>query len=188
MRVTCVQVTVANVVTMVIACHCLQSVSMAEGPGPPRKKTKSYNFHPEWEEEFIFTLVKDKCVCMLCHQAQALSKRGNLEQHHNTNHQKFKDSYPPKSTIRAKKVQELKAVLKAQQSLFTKPASQNKAATEASFRVSHLLAKHKKPFTDGDLFKEAMAVTAETVCSNFKNKEDIKAALHAVPLGPATVT
>ena len=111
-----------------------------------------------------------------------------MERHHNTNHQKFKDGYPPKIAIRAKKVQELKVELKAQQSLFSKPTSQSKAATEASFRISHLLAKHKKPFTDGDLFKEAMTVTAETVCSNFKNLEDIIAAFSAVPLGPATGT
>lgn len=108
-----------------------------------RKKAKTYHFHPEWEEEFIFTLVKEKCVCMLCHQTQALSKRGNLERHHNTNHPKFKDSYPPKSAIRAKKNEELKTGLKAQQRCFTKPAVQSKAATEASLRVSHLLAKHK---------------------------------------------
>ncbi|KAL7378660.1 hypothetical protein ABVT39_017000 [Epinephelus coioides] len=158
---------------------------MAEGS---RKKAKTYNFHPEWEEEFLFTLVKDKCVCLLCHQIQALCKRGNLERHHTTNHQKFKDGYPLKSTIRARKVDELKSGLKAQQSLFTKLASQNKAAAEASFRVSHLLAKHKKPFTDGDLVKEAMAITAETVFSDFKNKEEIKTALRSVPLGPATLT
>ena len=133
-------------------------------------------------------MVKDKCVCMLCHQTQALSKRGNLERHHNTNHSKFKDSYPPKSAIRARKIQELKSGLKAQQSLFTKPATQNKAATEASLRISHLLAKHKKPFTDGELIKEAMAITAETVFNDFKNKDDIRTALRGVPLGPATVT
>ncbi|KAL2097960.1 hypothetical protein ACEWY4_007167 [Coilia grayii] len=160
---------------------------MTEGPPPP-KKPKTYIFHQEWEEEFLFTLVKEKCVCLMCHQPQALSKRGNLERHHNTNHPKFKNSFPPKSQIRAKKVQELKAALKAQQSVFTKPTSQNKAATEASFRVSHLLVKHKKPFTDGELYKEAMAVTAKTVCSNFKNSEEINAAFGAVPLGPATVT
>ena len=78
--------------------------------------------------------------------------------------------------------------MKAQQSLFTKPTTQNKAATEASLRISHLLAKHKKPFTDGDLIKEAMAITAETVFNNFKNKNDIRTALRGVPLGPATVT
>ncbi|KAI9520138.1 hypothetical protein NQZ68_021857 [Dissostichus eleginoides] len=43
---------------------------MAEAP---RKKAKTYHFHEEWEEEFI-CLVKDKCVCMLCHQTQALAK------------------------------------------------------------------------------------------------------------------
>lgn len=61
-----------------------------------------------------------------------------------------------------KKVDELKSVLKASAIAFTKPATQNKAATEASFRVSHLLVKHK-PFTNCNLFKEAMAVTTETV-------------------------
>ena len=162
-------------------------MSLAGIAEAPRKKSKTYNFHPEWEEEFLFTMVKDKCVCMLCHQTLALSKRGNLERHHNTNHDKFKDSFPAKSAIRARKVAELKAGLKAQQSLFTKPAAQNKAATEASFRVSHLLSKHKKPFTDGDLFKEAMAITAETVFNGFKNKDDIKTALRSVQLGPNTV-
>lgn len=90
--------------------------------------------------------------------------------------------------IRAKKVNELKSVLKAQQSLFTKSADQNQAATEASFRVSHFLAKNKKPFTDGELFKEAMTITAETIFKDFKNKDEIKNALRSVPLGPASVT
>ncbi|KAG2459918.1 GTD2B protein, partial [Polypterus senegalus] len=157
---------------------------MAEAP---RKKAKTYNFHPEWEQEFLFTLVKEKCVCMLCHQKQALCKRGNLERHHNTNHPKFKDRYPQKSAIRARKVDELRSELKAQQSLFTKSADQNKAVTEASVRVSYFLAKNKKPFTDGELFKEAMAITAETIFKDFKNKDDIKASLRSVPLGPASV-
>ncbi|KAK0154683.1 hypothetical protein N1851_003010 [Merluccius polli] len=94
-------------------------------------------------------MVKDKCVCMLCHQTLALSKRGHLERHHNTNHNAFKDSFPAKSAIHTGKVAELKAGVKA--------------ATEVSFRISHLLAKHKKMFSDGNLFKESMAITAETV-------------------------
>jgi len=124
---------------------------------------------------------------MLCHQTLALSKRRNLERHHNTNHDKFKDSFPAKSAIRAKKVAELKARLKAQQTLFTKPAAQNKAATEASFFISQLLAKQKKPFTDGDLFKVAMAITAEMVFNSFINKDDIKTVHRSVQLGPNIV-
>ena len=75
------------------------------------------------------------------------------------------------------KIEKLKSGLKAQQSVFTKPAAQNKA-TEAPLRISHLLAKHKKPFTDGDLIKEAMAITAETVFNDFKTKTTLE--LHFV--------
>lgn len=85
---------------------------------------------------------------MLCGQTQALAKRGNLERHHVKPHPKFQDSYPPKSRLRAKKVEELKSGLKNQQSLFL-----------------------KKPFTDGEIVKEAMAITAETMFCDFKNKE-----------------
>uniref|UniRef100_A0A8C1R9U2 HAT C-terminal dimerisation domain-containing protein n=1 Tax=Cyprinus carpio TaxID=7962 RepID=A0A8C1R9U2_CYPCA len=124
---------------------------------------------------------------LICHQAVALAKRGNVERHHNTIHPNFKDTYPLKSTLRSKKVDELKSVLKAQQSLFTKPTAKSKAATEASFRVSHLLAKHKKPFTNGELYKEAMVVAADALFKDLKNKEDITNAIKSVPLGPATV-
>lgn len=132
--------------------------------------------------------MKDKCVCLLCRQTQALCKKGNLERHYNTNHPTFEASYPPKSSLRAKKVAELTKELRAQQQLFTRSVDHNKAATEASFRVSHLLAQHKKPFTDGELVKQAMAVTAETLFAGFKNRDEIAAALSRVPLGPPTVT
>lgn len=155
---------------------------------PRKKRPKTYQFHPEWEQQYLFTLVKDKCVCLLCRQTQALSKKGNLERHYNTNHQKFDESYPPKSSLRAKKVAELAKELRAQQQLFTRPVDHNKAATEASFRVSHLLAQHKKPFTDGELVKQAMTVTADTLFAGFKNKDEIAAAVSRVPLGPPTVT
>ncbi|KAJ8349021.1 hypothetical protein SKAU_G00276100 [Synaphobranchus kaupii] len=125
---------------------------------------------------------------MLESSALALSKKGNLERHYNTNHQKFDESYPPKSSLRAKKVAELAKELRAQQQLFTRPVDHNKAATEASFRVSHLLAQHKKPFTDGELLKQAMTVTADTLFAGFKNKDEIAAAVSRVPLGPPTVT
>ena len=48
--------------------------------------------------------------------------------------------------LRGSKVRDLKAQLAAQQSIFTKPKTQSKATTIASYRVSHILAKHKKPF------------------------------------------
>lgn len=46
------------------------------------------------------------------------------------------------------------------------------------------MARHKKPFTDGELIKEATLIIADAVFNDFKNKDDIKAALSNVPLGP----
>ncbi|KAF7661808.1 hypothetical protein LDENG_00253880 [Lucifuga dentata] len=76
-----------------------------------RKKPKTYNFHSEWEHKFLFTLVNDRPVCRLCNQAVALAKKGDLERHPVTNHQKFKD-FPPQSALRSAKVTELKSALK----------------------------------------------------------------------------
>ncbi|KAM3860423.1 SCAN domain-containing protein 3-like [Diretmus argenteus] len=134
--------------------------------------------------------MSDKCLQegIRIISTQAFCKKGNLERHYNTNHPKFDESYPPKSSLRAKKVAELAKELRAQQQLFTRPVDHNKAATEASFRVSHLLAQHKKPFTDGELVKQAMTVTADTLFAGYKNKDEIAAAVSRVPLGPPTVT
>lgn len=97
---------------------------------------------------------------MLCHQTQALSKRGNLEQHHNPNHLKFKELFPLKTAIRTNKVEDLKLEFKSLQSLFVEPAVHHKAVTEASLHASHLLVEHKKAFTNGEVLKEAVNTTA----------------------------
>uniref|UniRef100_A0A8C8K603 Uncharacterized protein n=1 Tax=Oncorhynchus tshawytscha TaxID=74940 RepID=A0A8C8K603_ONCTS len=112
-------------------------------------------FHVKWGHGFLFTVVKDERICLICHQAVALAKRVKVERH----------------TLSSKKVDKLKFVLKAQWSLFTKPTAKSKAVIEASFRVSHLLAKHNKSFTDGELSKEAMAVAAETLSKELKSKD-----------------
>lgn len=153
-----------------------------------RRKAKIYYFHSKWEQEFIFTLEKDKCILYVMppnSSAEGKRKPGAAPQQQPP---EIQGPLPTKKCYRAKKVEELKSALRAQQSLFVEPAVQHQAATEASYRISHLLAKHKKPFTDGELMKEAMTITTNTVFKDFKNKDDITAALSSVPLGPATVT
>uniref|UniRef100_A0A8C8SXX4 Uncharacterized protein n=1 Tax=Pelusios castaneus TaxID=367368 RepID=A0A8C8SXX4_9SAUR len=166
---------------------------MQEEPGPSKKRAKTYYYHPEWESEFLFTSVKDKSICLICYQSVALNKKGNLERHHNSMHAKFQEEFPLNSMIRTHKVEELKGILKAKQSLSSKPVTEGKAtakgkaSTEASFRISHLLAKHKKPFTDGEIIKEAMMVAADTLFKDFDNKDEIMIAIKGMPLGASTV-
>lgn len=109
------------------------------------KKSKTYHFNDEWEEEFLFTMVKDKCICLVCRASVALPKRGNLERHHKSLHKIYESDFPLKSEIRRRKVQDLKGSLKAEQAMFTRPSKQSEAATVASFKISHILAKHKNP-------------------------------------------
>jgi len=64
-------------------------------------------------------------------------------------HGRYEKDFLVKTRLRATKVVELKTQLADRQSVFTNPRTQGKAATTVSYRVSHVLAKHKKSFKDG---------------------------------------
>ncbi|MBN3296755.1 GTD2A protein, partial [Amia calva] len=59
--------------------------------------------------------------------------------------------------------------------MFTKQTTNSKAATIASFRVSHLIATHKKPF-------KAFLEAADALFDNFKNKSKIISAIQDMQL------
>jgi len=50
-----------------------------------------------------------------------------------------------------------------------KPVLKSKAATIASFRISHVLAKNKKSFQTGEIVKQAFLEDADALFENFKN-------------------
>lgn len=152
------------------------------------KKKKTYFFNDDWEEEFLFIMIKDKCMCLICRTSIALAKRGNLERHYKTMHTKYEIDFPLKSELRKRKVQDLKNDLKAQQAMFTQPVHQSKAATIASFKISYILAKNKKPFDDGTVIKEAFLEAGEALFANFKNKAEIMSAMKELQLSRQSVT
>ena len=82
---------------------------------------------------------------------------------------------------------QLKSQLIAQQSTFFKTLDKNKAATEASFRVSKVIAQPSKPYEDGELIRTAFLEAANTLFDNFKNKAEIMSAIKSVQLSANTV-
>ena len=82
-----------------------------------------------------------------------------------------------RSSLGTEKVKELKTTLKRQLSLFTKPVKKANAATEASFKMVHILTKHKKPFTNGRIVKDVMTAVAETLFKDHKSKTEIMSAI-----------
>ncbi|XP_023232148.1 zinc finger BED domain-containing protein 5-like [Centruroides sculpturatus] len=152
------------------------------------KRQRTYNFNNEWEDLYCFVNLKDKCICLLCGNSVAVPKKHNVERHFLTIHASFNTNYPLKSEIRKKKIDQLKSNLFAQQSVFTRPALRSKNATIASLKISHILAKKKKPFQDGELLKEAFLTGADCLFEGFSNKREIMSAIQDLQLSDNTVT
>ena len=151
------------------------------------KKSKTYHFHEEWELNYFFTMVKDKCCCLICNVSLAVAKKGNLERHFLTLHKNYQTNYPQNSDIRKNKIRDLKDQLKVQQNVFKKPMLQSRAVTLASLKVSHILAKKCKPFSDGEFIKEAFLEMSDSLFNDFKNKDEINAAIKNVQLSRNSV-
>lgn len=117
----------------------------------------------------------------------AIPKKGNLERHFNTIHSKYQTDFPPNSEIRKSKLQALKSQLTVQENMFSRPIEQSKAATEASFQISYRIAQKCKPFSDGEYIKEIFEEVSDSLFVNFKNKNEIKKAIHGLQLSRNTV-
>ncbi|XP_069476392.1 general transcription factor II-I repeat domain-containing protein 2-like [Ambystoma mexicanum] len=156
---------------------------------PPLKKSRtySYTFMDEWEVQYFFTRFKGKAICLICQASVSVGKKCNLERHFTTVHKSYDIDYPTNSNLRRAQVKELKTALSAQQSIVKKTFSHSKAATVASLKVAHILAKKKKPFEDGEIVKEAMLATADSLFQDFKNYSQIIAAIKDVQLSGNTV-
>ncbi|CAH1110459.1 unnamed protein product [Psylliodes chrysocephalus] len=81
----------------------------------------------------------------------------------------------------------MKRCLAGEQAMFTKPLEKSKAATIASYKISHILAKNKKPFDDGVMIKECFLEAAESLFVNFKNKAEIILTIKDIQLSRQTV-
>lgn len=81
----------------------------------------------------MFTIVKDRPVCLMCGAKVAVTKEYNIRRHCETKHyDKYKDL---DANQKCQNVEEMKRSLVSQQTMFTKAISQSEAAVKASFIV-----------------------------------------------------
>ncbi|XP_060799461.1 zinc finger BED domain-containing protein 5-like [Neoarius graeffei] len=105
-----------------------------------------------------------------------------------TVHKSYAKDFLAKSALRTEKVNNLRRQLAAKQAVFTRPVNKSKTATIASYRVSRVLAKHKKCFKDGEVFKEAFVEATDALFADFKNKKEIMSAIQETQLSRNTIT
>ena len=97
-------------------------------------------------------------MCLICRQSLDTLKSYNLKRHHEQEHDviaKLNDS------ARNTKLQLLKSNLQAQQNVFQKAASEDKAIVNASLRISQIITKKMKQFSDGEFVKDSLLAAVE---------------------------
>ncbi|KAK9721415.1 hypothetical protein QE152_g21588 [Popillia japonica] len=83
--------------------------------------------------------------------------------------------------MRQEKLKELKVGLKKQQLMFSKVLQESEAAVHASYVLSELIAKHSKPFSEGDFIKKCLIKAGEIVCpGNLKSFQTISLSRNTV--------
>ncbi|KAF7252395.1 Serine/threonine-protein kinase 24 [Varanus komodoensis] len=80
-------------------------------------------------------------------EAVAVFKEFNIKRHYQTKHANYNKLT---GNGRGEKLKELEAALTAQQCFFTRARESNENAKKASYKVATLIAKHCKPFTEGE--------------------------------------
>ncbi|KAL7644239.1 UNVERIFIED_CONTAM: hypothetical protein RMT77_005065 [Armadillidium vulgare] len=119
-------------------------------------------FKEQWGYQYFLIESNNKAMCIICNETISVQKEYNIkrpyETKHSQNYYKFTECLP------LEKYESLNRGLKSHQLLFKKGNAEQEAATRASFRVAHSIAKHEKPFTDCELIKDCMIAAAEEMC------------------------
>ncbi|XP_070398336.1 general transcription factor II-I repeat domain-containing protein 2 [Nothobranchius furzeri] len=125
-------------------------------------------FQDSWKLDYFFTEIRNNCVCLICQENVAVFKEFNIKRHYQTKHASY-DKLTGNG--RGEKVKQLEAVLTAQQRFFTRARESNENATKArSYEVAMLIAKHCKPFTEGEFIKDCVITIVKKVCPSKKQE------------------
>jgi len=112
-----------------------------------RKKRKveaeNRQFLAEWTDLYCFTLpnrVGALPVCLICQQTVAIIKSSNLKRHYETKHKSFSEKYQVGSNLRKSKIESLYLSYSTSTQIINKAMSEQEKCTEASMRISWILA------------------------------------------------
>uniref|UniRef100_A0A3Q3IZK0 SPIN-DOC-like zinc-finger domain-containing protein n=1 Tax=Monopterus albus TaxID=43700 RepID=A0A3Q3IZK0_MONAL len=125
------------------------------------------HFKRTWEEEYFFTDINSKAVCLICSQSVAVLKEYNIRRHYETRHAAFSRF---KGEARKTKSRELLAKLRSQQNTLTRPSSAQESATQASYEISALIARSGRSFSTGDFVKTLRSNSKQRLVRTFRTQ------------------
>ena len=89
----------------------------------------------------------------------------NVKRHFTTAHPKYAEM----SMDEKREVSRLCASLERQSMMFVKKSTERAANTRANYEVSLMIARHLKPFSDGEFVKSCMLATVDAICPEKKD-------------------
>ena len=141
------------------------------------------NFLPSWTIEYGFIKYGDKSRCGLCSEV-VVSRTSSIKRHFETNHKEISEL---NITERKEVISQRLKVIENQSNLLCKFVKTSNNVTEASFEISHLIAKHSKPFCEGEFLKTVMLKAAPSLFQDFNNKDKILQRIQELQLSRNTV-
>ena len=119
-------------------------------------------FQGRWKSEYFFIGSRNNCVCLVCHETVSVYKEYNVKRHYETKHTSTFNKLS--EADRAEKAKQLEDSLATQQLYFKQTRESNKSITKASLEVALLVAKHSKPFAEGELVETCVMKMVEHIC------------------------
>lgn len=154
------------------------SLSKPSGSNKRKITDEHRQFQENWELQYFCSEINNKILCLICKSVISVPKLYNIKRHYEQHKSKY-DQY--EGLLRQEKLKEFISGYKKQQIMFTKIPQENEAAVKVSYVLSELIAKHSKPFTEGDFIKTCLIKTAEIICpGNLKAFQNISLSRNTV--------
>lgn len=146
-------------------------------------ETNRRDFQSWWTEEYGMIKKGEKAVCVLC-SGTVVCRTSSVKRHFELKH---------KSLLEKSKEERKEFIARANKNKNVQSTSLMKFIggcsniTAASFDASNVIAKHGKPFSDGEYLKEAWLKCAPNLFEDFENKQKIIQRINDMPLARNTV-
>jgi hypothetical protein len=158
-----------NILRTIVNISYVMATVAGGHKGVKRKiSSECRDFNSDWTERYFFTLsrCKTKPLCLICNESIAAMKEYNVRRHYEAKHGEAYTQLTGKA--RSDKLADLQRQLNAQQNIFRKANNESVCAVKASYVVAELIAKAKKPFSEGEFVKECMLKVADVLCPDKK--------------------
>jgi hypothetical protein len=115
-------------------------------------------------------------------------KKTNVLRHFEAYHRAKMDShYPNGSDLRQSYVSHLKLKLQKQRASLKAALTESECVTMASFKIAMMIAKYRKPFSEGEFVKQCFLEVASDLFKDYPNRDSIIRKINDLQLSHQTI-